>query len=118
MKEVHGAVSVPRVRPGDFAACASALAAAAPRAFDAVIESLASEQAWSREYVHAIALRYVALGRYLQSPSRLAAVPDVLLVLAAAATPVTADAGFDPALLESVACHCADQLSPVNELAI
>ena len=40
--------------------------------------------------------------------------PEVLLVLAAAATPITTDEGFDPELLESVARLCAGRLESAN----
>jgi len=120
MHEVHGADSVPHVRPGDFAACASALAAAtsAPGSMSVLVEQIAAEKAWDPDYARAIALRYLALGRYLRSASRQRGVPDLLLVLAAAAAPVTPDDGFDPALLESVARHCGDRLGAANVRAI
>ncbi len=120
MHEVHREVRVPHVRPGDFAACASALAAATtvPGSIPVLVEQIATEKAWDPQYARAIALRYLALGRYLQSASRQRGVPDLLLVLAAAATPVTPDDGFDPALLESVARHCGDRLGAANARAI
>jgi hypothetical protein len=75
---------------------------------------LASERRWTAGYAEAIALRYVALGRYLRSPARAHDMPEVLLVLAAAATPITTDEGFDPELLESVARLCAGRLESAN----
>jgi|GEM_PF-2387064 len=119
MTEIHGVVSVPTVRPSDIAACASVLSPtdAGPHAFDRLVARLASERSWAAGYAEAIALRCIALGRYLRSPTRARDMPEVLMVLAAAATPITTDEGFDHELLESVARLCARRLESANERA-
>ncbi|MCU0758010.1 MAG: hypothetical protein MUF07_02265 [Steroidobacteraceae bacterium] len=119
MQEIHTAVDVPHVRPSDFAACAVAIASApgTSASFSGLVERIADEKAWDADYARAIALRYLALGRYLQSTPRPSGLPELLLVLAAAATPVSADHGFDPRLLESVARQCGARLGAANARA-
>jgi hypothetical protein len=111
--------SVPAIRPSDFAACAVQVTALSAQAgsLDHCLARLAAERRWPGDYARAVGLRYLALGRYLDSPARSAVIPDVLLVLAASATPVGPDGTFDPDLLAAVADGCGGRLQAANPTA-
>jgi hypothetical protein len=66
------------------------------------------------DYAEAVSMRLLAWGRYLEQPRRANPLPEALTLLAAAATPLTAEHGFDSDLLEEVARECAARMVTIN----
>lgn len=119
MKQRRSAVGCTPVRPADLSRCAPWLAAQAPRA--ATLQHCARAAAehfdWSPDYAEAVSMRLLAWGRYLQLPRRADHLPEALTLLAAAATPLTDERGFDVDLLEAVARECGARMTASNGTA-
>jgi hypothetical protein len=107
------------VRPSDLSNCAPWFAAQAPRArrLRQCASAAAKQFEWRLDYAEAVAMRLLAWGRYLESPRRSEHLPVALTLLAAAATPLTAERGFDIDLLEQVARECAARVATFNGTA-
>ena len=116
MSQRRSAVGCMPVRPSDLSRCAPWFAAQAPhaRTMRDCASAAAKQFDWPLDYAEAVSMRLLAWGRYLQLPCRADHLPEALTLLAASATPLTAEHGFDAELLEDVARECVARVAAFN----
>jgi hypothetical protein len=119
MSHHRSAVGCMPVRPSDLSNCAPWFASQAPhtRTLRQCASAAAKQFDWPLDYAEAVSVRLLAWGRYLEQPRRADHLPVALTLLAAAATPLTAERGFDMGLLEEVARECAARVAAFNGTA-
>lgn len=119
MSERRSAIECMPVRPSDLSRCASWFSAQArrSRSLRHCARAAAKKFDWPMDYAEAVSTRLLAWGRYLELPRRVNAVPDILTLVAAAATPLTDERGFNADLLEQVAREYAVHMAAFNNSA-
>jgi hypothetical protein len=116
MSQRRSSIECMPVRPSDLSRCASWFSAQVrrSRSLRHCARAAAKKFDWPTDYAEAVSMRLLAWGRYLELRRRVDAVPDILTLVAAAATPLTDERGFDADLLEQVAREYAVRMTAFN----